>query len=66
MEVRTNENHRETRLVALKLFFICFLLLFHFVKRITSYLNRVQDKHAVSEGHVKLGAAASAPTGLSC
>lgn len=46
MEVRTDENHRETHLVALRLF-ICLLLLFHFVKRITIYLNRVQDKHAV-------------------
>lgn len=49
MEVRTNENHRETRLVALKLF-ICLLLLFHFVKHITIYLNRVQDKHTVLRG----------------
>lgn len=52
MEVRTNENHRETCLVALKLF-ICHLLLFHFVKHITIYLNRVQDKHSF-EGHIKL------------
>lgn len=31
-------------------FFICLLLLFHFVKRITIYLNRVKDKHTVWRG----------------
>ena len=31
-------------------FFICRLLLFHFVKHITIYLNRVQDKHTVLRG----------------
>lgn len=49
MKVRTNWNHRETHLVAFKLF-ICLLLLFHFVKHITIYLNRVQDKHTVLRG----------------
>lgn len=52
MKVRTAVNHRETRLVALKLF-ICLLLLFHFVKDVTIYLNRVQDKHTVFEGHIR-------------
>lgn len=52
MEVRTNENH-VTHLVALKLFFICLLLLFHFIKHISIYLNRAEDKHSF-EGHVKL------------
>lgn len=52
MKVGTNENHRETHLVALKLF-ICILLLFHFVMHITIYLKRVQDKHSF-EGHIKL------------
>lgn len=46
------KNHRETHLVALKLF-ICRLLLFHFVKHITIYLNRVQDKHSYEE-NIKL------------
>lgn len=50
MKVGTNENHRETHLVALELF-ICLLLLFHFVKHITIYLNtKVQDKHTVLRG----------------
>lgn len=49
MEVRSDRNHRVTHLVALKLF-ICLLLLFHFVKHITIYLNRVQDKHTVLRG----------------